>query len=97
MIENLSDSFAKISKAFRSKELLGKQYLDTKNRIDGLLLSGSRNPDETRILSQKIFSMPPSDRKDFIISSLGPQYYSMIEPLLASLEAIEKSYSEDTP
>lgn len=97
MIENLSDSFAKISKAFRSRDLLGKQYLDTKNRIDGLLLSGSRNPDETRMLSQKIFSSPPSDRKELISSTLGPQYYNMIEPLLASLEAIEKAYSEETP
>jgi hypothetical protein len=89
---NYKDTLTNIAKRDLSIDLLAKQWYDTKGKLEGFLLAGSRDTDRIKSLSNDLFNLPHADRKDFVILHFGPKYYERIEPLLHQLSTIEVEY-----
>jgi hypothetical protein len=89
---NYKDTLLNIAKKDLSIDLLAKQWFDTKGKLEGFLLAGTKDTDRIKSLSNQMFALPHAERKDFAIKHFGQKYYERIEPLLYQLSTIETEY-----
>lgn len=94
MIDNLKDTIETIAESSLNINLLGRQWNDTKNKIDGLLLSGKRNVEDVKKLCDILYTLPSAERKEHITKHFGPKYLDKVLPLLLQLESIELNYNK---
>ena len=94
MIDDLKDTIEKIAESSLNINLLGRQWNDTKNKVDGLLLSGKRNVEEVKKLCDELYVLPFQERKEFITRHFGPKYLDKVLPLLLQLESIEVHFNK---
>lgn len=89
---NYKDTLTNIAKKNLGIDLLGRQWYETKSKLESILLAGSRDTDRVKALCQEMYTLPHASRKDFVIMYFGPKYYERIEPLLYQISTIETEY-----
>lgn len=89
---NYKDTLTNIAKKDLGIDLLGRQWYETKGKLESILLAGSKDTDSTKSLCQEMYMLPHASRKDFVIKNFGPKYYERIEPLLYQISTIETEY-----
>lgn len=94
MIDNLKNTIENLAENNFNIDLLGRQWYDVKNKIDSLLLSGKRDVERVKKLTDQLYQLSFSDRRDFVKKNFGPRYYDKVEPLLYQLETIETAYNK---
>jgi hypothetical protein len=98
MIENVQNNLRKtiteISEKNLAIDLYGRQWHDTKNKINSLLLAGKKDVNKVKTDCDALYNLDVEQRGQFVSDNFGPKYLERIAPLLQQLATIEDAYNK---